>query len=245
MQIQTMIVLGLALSTGGAFFSALATITNYKRQAEKSQQAAEVQKKLAEKSDEIARLNQEISTLTKESQAMITGGDAFCLIDPFFMHSNELYLAPTNPGKYPLYDLSIKVTDGVEFALFMREHHRHGADKPINGEELERRAVRKIPVGNLSPGIIRMGDPAFSYPTGSMVQERAFTIESVARNGAVTQVIRLRKLKDGGWAIAYRVYRLEGEGPPKIIKERIDDNFPKNEKGEVDWNVVSGGHSEH
>lgn len=58
-----------------------------------------------------------------------------------------------------------------------------------------------------------------------------------ARNGMWNQKLRLRKV-DNGWSTAVQVWSCDRSKPQGIpIFEKVDDNFPKNEKGLVDWGL--------
>ncbi|MEW5992867.1 MAG: hypothetical protein AB1744_00530, partial [Candidatus Zixiibacteriota bacterium] len=58
---------------------------------------------------------------------------------------------------------------------------------------------------------------------------RDFNIFFSARNGLFTQLLRMRKV-DGKWFYATKVQKQD-----KVIFEKIDDKFPRNDIGEIEW----------
>jgi hypothetical protein len=75
---------------------------------------------LQEKSDTISnlsqqniQLNSELKKINQEIAATVTGGDSFCYLSPTtsFTEMNTLLFNLSNDGKYPVYDLNIKVWD--------------------------------------------------------------------------------------------------------------------------------------
>lgn len=92
--------------------------------------------------------------------------------------------------------------------------------------DLDRRTDRIVNVGNLPPGLAQTGiAPWHEAIPGQLRLNIFFT----ARNGAYTQLYRRVRVKDG-WATAIRVDR-----KGKIVLEEVSADFPRNEKGEVDW----------
>src|SRR5207302_1136108 len=85
-----------------------------------SEQRGDFEKRLADKSDEIskksteiANKNAEIAELNKQIAATLTGGDnySYVQISPPAQNSHvcEVYLI--NRGDYPVYDVSVQITD--------------------------------------------------------------------------------------------------------------------------------------
>src|SRR5262245_49338891 len=96
-----LLLLGAILSAAGAF------IATYKQNREKAQSAiqrAQFESELRAKSDEIAELNR---TIAKS----ITGGDSYCYLRLANLHSQGALLNLIHQGKYPLYDISIRIVD--------------------------------------------------------------------------------------------------------------------------------------
>jgi hypothetical protein len=53
-----------------------------------------------------------------------------------------------------------------------------------------------------------------------------------ARNGFVDQLLRARRLH-GRWIFASKVMR--GYKNDEVLLEKIDEGFPRNKQGQVDW----------
>ena len=83
----------------------------------------------------------------------------------------------------------------------------------------------RLPIGNMIKGTASM-IRRFPLGTGS---KRDFNIFFSARNGLFTQLLRLRKI-DGKW-----IYAMKVERDGKLIFEKVDDNFPKTDQGQVQW----------
>lgn len=101
-----LILAGGALTLVGGF---LATVENNKEKVQSIEREKKYTDELRAKSEEIARIS--IYNLN-----MVTGGDSFPFIDPTFNiatpHSMVLWLG--NGGKYPLYDVTVTITDLVK-----------------------------------------------------------------------------------------------------------------------------------
>lgn len=175
-----------------------------------SQQAAQFEHALRSKSDEIAELNKEIVK-------SVIGGDSFCYlaigsIDP---QSNVGILTLVHQGAHPLYDLQARI---VDLQKFDKIKHNININNFRNADTI-------IPIGNMIKGTASM---LGSFPLGSEIR-RDFNVFFGARNGLFTQIIRMRKV-DGKWVEATKVER-----DNKIIFERVEQGYPRNEKGNVDW----------
>jgi hypothetical protein len=63
-----------------------------------------ISKELRDKSNKIVQLNEEI-------KGSITGGDSFCCVLPYMDWLNNVQFTLLHIGKYPMYDVTISVTD--------------------------------------------------------------------------------------------------------------------------------------
>jgi hypothetical protein len=108
-------------------------------------------KLLQDKSDTIANLSQqniqlssELKKINQEIAATVTGGDSFCYLEPevAFGEINTLVFKLWNNGKYPVYDLNIKIwgesrSEKVDDAKIFKDIF--GTDKTIyNRQEWEK-----------------------------------------------------------------------------------------------------------
>jgi hypothetical protein len=66
--------------------------------------------------------------------------------------------------------------------------------------------------------------------------EQDYNVSLYARNGFFIQLIRLRRV-EGSWKVATRVRKslAKGDESPTLYLD-VDEGFPLNERGEVDWN---------
>jgi hypothetical protein len=169
---------------------------------------------------EIREKNAEIALLQQESANTITGGSSYCWTAFQVFASNgsavnaysmpdDLLLIPNfiAVGSYPLYDVA---------ALMV--------DLDILQTDVQR-ASTTVSVGNMTPG--------FAITTSTQLRHHGkdfnFNIFYIARNGAWTQMLRMRWVGDG-WAMANKVMR----GSKEIHRE-VSPNFPPPDQGTNEW----------
>ncbi|MBI3058746.1 MAG: hypothetical protein HYY81_05490 [Deltaproteobacteria bacterium] len=175
-----------------------------------SQQQGQFERQLREKSEEIAELNER--TLNA-----VTGGDSFAYV-AFARpseQSNEGMLIVIHQGVNPLFDVYMRIVDLQTFAEL-------GGDVTLNNFM---HGSTQFQLGTLVAGHARtLGK--FSLGTET---KRSFNIFFAARNGGFSQLVRFVRVADR-WRSAYRVKR-NGE----VIHEKIDEEFPRNQAGAVEW----------
>ena len=177
-----------------------------------SQQQGEFERHLREKSEEIAQLNREVANL-------VTGGNSFCYmaVSTINPESNIGLLSFIHNGDHPMFNVAARIVDLEEFDK-LKDH--------INIHNFQQADIN-MSIGDFSKGAALVRGP---FPLGKG-NKRDFNIFFSARNGWFNQLLRFRKV-DGHWAQATRVER-DGE----ILYERIDDNYPKEKNGLVNWNA--------
>jgi hypothetical protein len=159
----------------------------------------------------------------KQNINTITGGKSFCYLMfadngtlPTFVHS----------GNYPLTGVSVRIVD-------MQKWNQMIAKNPHPSMQEFRSADTYVELGDLpvhtalQRGTIQLAGQSQS----------SFNIFYSARNGFWTQELRLQ-LVGGKWLTATRVTRTElgsKQKTPEKLFERIDKDFPRNSKGEIDW----------
>ncbi|HEY0480031.1 MAG TPA: hypothetical protein VGD37_21070 [Kofleriaceae bacterium] len=193
---------------------------------------------------------EENKALAAESHALITGGDGFCYLRAV-VAGDRVALVPINDSKYTQYDVHISVTDQNESRKFMEDHmlaYAHGA--PLPYEELIRRTTRDLPIGTMPAGTA--GNIMLTPLQWSMdgIDDRGFLISVMARNGALMQIMRVRKVPNPppklgvayatafGLQVATRVTRGE-----KTVIETGIDWLPRKEDGKVDWDLPNNKES--
>lgn len=117
-------------------------------------------------------------------------------------------------GKHPLYDIIARIVD-LQKASQLKGQFSLDTMKYTDAT---------VQIGNLIP---RAGSVLQTFQLGDVMQ-RDFNIFFSARNGMFEELLRLRKI-DGHWRRALRVRRNE-----KTVFEKIDKEFPRNNKGEVE-----------
>jgi hypothetical protein len=196
---------GAGISFVGAGISAIGVLWS-------SSDRTRYERELRQKSEEIAALNREI----KDS---VIGGDSFCHIVLSNLSARTALLGVINQGRYPLYDVSIRIVDLEKFDRF------GGTFTLENMAQTD----TLLSVGNLGPSHTAMWR---KWPLPDADQQRYNTFIS-ARNGFVTQILRLRRV-NGEWKSATKVQR-DIDPNAIVLYERIDPEFPRDAAGQVQW----------
>ncbi len=216
---MVLVLLGGILSAVGAF---VATMRQNQEKAQSASQRAEFEKDLRQKSEEIAELNKQIA-------ANVTGGDSYCylFVSQPGEKSNSSGLILMNEGKYPVYDISVKIDD-VEHLVEIAKNELMNSEEATSWTQttaLLSRASKVFRPGNLGPNqATELGE--LQLPTGD---KQSYNIYIIARNSYVVQTIRFRRI-NGTWK---RAEKIQVNG--KVLRETIQPDFPLNEKGQVQW----------
>lgn len=163
--------------------------------------------------------NQEIADLNKQISMSITGGDSFCYIGHPLDGSqgDKLLPAIVQQGEYPLYDVNLRIVDLEKSDLLQKNG--------LSFVEAMNQSQTIINVGNMPASSAQMLS-TLDLTNQNVVRYNVFIS---ARNGFVTQLIRLQKI-NGIWKGAMKVER-NGQ---KLL-EKINPNYPRNSQGEIDW----------
>jgi hypothetical protein len=159
----------------------------------------------------------ELEVKTTDLIAHTTGGDSACYLS--FMPTSQGRLtnvAIVHIGAHPLYEVNARMVDVDAFEAIKDNFTLENIQK----------TERRWPFGNLTPGHASVLSVNISL--GNVVSKK-FNIFFTARNGSFTQLLRFQKL-DGVWTMATKVCRED-----LTLYERVDDAFPRNESGTVDW----------
>ncbi len=207
-----LIVIGVVLSTIGGFWLSHISTREVKHELQT------VKTELTIKNDKIQELNNFILS-------SITGGDSFCYLEigSIAQTNDHGLLVLVQQGKFPLYDLNIRIVDLDKF------------DKIKENLSFEKLASieTRLNLGTLSPSIAQMLGP-ISFPGKTNLR---FNIFAIARNGGTTQVLRM-KLIDNKWVRANKVTRSffkENSFTDEVVYEKIDKEYPRDLKGNVLW----------
>jgi len=174
-----------------------------------SQQQVGFERHLRAKSDEIANLNREIANI-------VTGGNSFCYItiaslDP---NTNRGILTIVHQGEHPSYDVTARIVDLQK----SRQVKKWTLETMQKTETI-------LQIGNIPKGAVHI---ISSFDLGDS-QDRDFNIFFASRGGFFEQLLRMRKI-NSKWVTATQVKK-SGE----ILFEKIDDDFPKTEQGQIQW----------
>lgn len=199
---------GAAIAAGGAFWA--------------SHRQSDVYRQLAAKNEELAAKSDEIARLTKDSLAAITGGDSFCRVN---LLGRDDAQGPTvvviHQGRYPLYEVAVRFAD----------LRRWGQPLPPGMTAAQLLATDP----QFHPGTLA---PTSASQVGRVPALRddaeGFNVFFSARNGFWMQKVRLRRVA-GAWVMATRVVRDGGQPTEAVIFEKVDNGFPANAGGHVDW----------
>ncbi len=210
---------------------------------EKSDKIAEAQVQLRKKSDEIASLNKEIAEAqvklrekSDEIVSTVTGGNSYCrviLSKPIGNLEAEIILF--NVGRFPVYDVIVYIADSIAakktldrkktFDQMMGKKEQLAANTFSDYLNALSSAIKTISIGTLaSEGGQLIGELKLPYP-----EKASYTIHIIARNGTVVQQIEFLRV-NGNWETASRIYFND-----KLIKEEVDNRFPRNAIGQVEW----------
>jgi hypothetical protein len=161
-------------------------------------------------------LMDKLEAKAEETIAHISGGDSYPWIQFGLVGApNTWGLIAMNQGNYPLYDVNIRITDLQQLAQ---------ANDPLS---VSVAAIGKtVHVGNMIPSqcnIVLTVDV-------KNISELTFNIFFTARNGLFTQLLRLKKINDS-WTSAIQVMNKDGD----TIRELVDELFPRDADGNVNW----------
>lgn len=197
---------------------------------QKSEEISALNKEIANTQIDLRRRSDEIAELNKTISATVTGGDSYCyfLVGHPSNKTNSVDLMLMTEGKYPLYDVSIKIDD-VEKLLNIVMTQTENGNRPFQSmteaNTFMLQASRVIKVGNIGPSqAMELG--SLQLPD---TDKQSFNISILARNGYVFQIVRFRRVK-GEWKRAIQVHH-----NGKNVHETIDAEFPRNADGKIQW----------
>lgn len=231
------VILGISLLLTAAEIHNLHTIRveSDKRQAEARQAESEALKSVAESITNSLTENQKtfeatvdrmkgLAAITKDTVNEATGGDSFCFVDMGPIPEG-LMAHLVQKGKYPVFDVRLNITDlnALDSAI------KSGAPSLLVGT----RTFGTIDF--LSQGLWQ---PLGVYPLDPKEEYVRYNISIFARNGSFTELLRLRRLKEGGWTSALLVHA-SYDTKKGIVFQRIHREFPVEllEKDQ-DWKVL-------
>ena len=165
-----------------------------------------------------------LAAVTKDSVNEATGGESFCFVDMGPIPEG-LMAHLVQKGKYPVFDVRLNITDlnALDAAI------KSGAPSLLVGTRT---------FGTIDFLSRDVWQPLGVYTVDPREEYARYNISIFARNGSFTQVLRLRRLKEGGWTSALLVHA-SYESKKGIVFERIQRQFPMEllEKDQ-DWKAL-------
>jgi hypothetical protein len=152
-----------------------------------------------------------LAAITKDTVNEATGGDSFCFVDMGPIPEG-LIAHLVQKGKYPVFDIRLNITD------------LNALDSGIKS------AAPSLLVGTRTFGTIDfmsrgLWQPLGVYPVNPKEEYVRYNISIFARNGSFTELLRLKRLKEGGWTSALLVHA-SYDTKKGIVLERVQRQFP-------------------
>ena len=173
---------------------------------------------------EAQKKQSDLESTKEELISTITGGDSFCIIVPGGIRNKTWSPLIFHAGKYPLYNVQVKIFDYKNIEC-LREQSK------LSLVELEK-CYTVMNVGDISNKALPTIFPAITLPVDEKYKK--YNIFFTAKNGAWTQFLRFHVFEGGGMISATKVETGAGSST-KIIYQKIDDSFPRNAHGDIDW----------
>jgi hypothetical protein len=161
---------------------------------------------------------QRVAELNEYIASSITGGNSFAYIGFPLVAPSTYGLTIIHQGKYPLYDLGIRI---VDLAKWERKQPRSLYDLQKDEQHLN--------IGNLAASQASV--------LGPVQIDSDFTRWNIffsARNGYWTQLLRIRRVGNE-LKFALQVKRSSQSGEGETIFEKVDPGYPRTEDGRVEW----------
>jgi len=165
-----------------------------------------------------------LAAITKDTVNEATGGDSFCFVDMGPIPEG-LIAHLVQKGKYPVFDVRLNITDlnALDSAI------KSGAPSLLVGTRTFG-TIDFLSRGLWQPLGVYLLDPKEEYVR--------YNISIFARNGSFTELLRLKRLKDGSWTSALLVHA-SYETKKGIVFERIHRQFPvESLDRDEDWKAL-------
>ena len=178
-------------------------------------------------------LSKQNVALAKQHMEELTGGDSICYVRMFGLGNSGVQVGLLGKGKNPVSGLSIRITD---LDVFQQQLSQQGKSGELTLENLTKTdKVYSLPEPTRCTGFIK---PLYSFTPPPEQVARRFNVFILARNGAVTELIRLRRVKNL-WTAAVRVTASFYDKRSGIVLEEIDRDFPKETlQDDPDWKAT-------
>lgn len=181
------------------------------------------------KTEKIEKLTQDISDANSTIARSITGGDSFCYLHSVAAEgtSNRVVRWIIHHGEWPLYDVTVQSVDVNRLHAHTNTYNEAELQKWIDDSD-----DYEIFLGNINPGSSITNSIDLIVPTDNS-DRHEYSVSFKARNGRWHQQIVYYRV-DGTIKTSYRVSKLS-ETNTIVLKEHIDDGFPRNADGNPKW----------
>lgn len=209
------------ISFAGAMLVALGVLLAHfekqQKENEKLERELKFQTELRDKNEELVAQSNKVAELSERIRNLVTGGNSYCYFAPLQNGTAPESWVVVPVGEFPLYDVKAEITDLQKI--------RELGPNPTLAQWSS--AKSSITLGTIQPELAQNVGNIF----GISGDYRSFRIHFSARNGMLTQTIKMR-LINGRWVVAMRVSRMSDN---KVLLESIPNNFPRGANGEMDW----------
>lgn len=192
------------------------------------------ERELRAKTEELAKKSDEIASLNRTIAGSVTGGDSFCYVtlslDDAAANNPMAILIPR--GDHTVFDVALRIVDVGKLQALAKKG-------PVTFETMAQAEIN-LNLGNLVPERFRMLG-RWQLPADSDTQD--YNLFFAARSRSFVQSIRLRRV-NGRWKQAIKVQvappniyptKKKIPRPPQVLFEKIDPEFPRDDKGQVQW----------
>lgn len=200
------------------------------------------QRKLLSQSEQIASKSEQIANLNQELSNYVTGGDSYCWMFPMLdMVANRVTLLLEHSGKYPLRNVSVRITDKTKLGSLPFD--KLVPPQPVSKEDWFKYLRSKDVLNefeSLRDQAETRRDFDILYPNTAIEfrlpqipdtqKEQHWSIEIFSSNFYITEEILGRKIDKEGWKVSWRVVKRDLDGSEKTIKENINPQAPLKEK---------------
>ena len=184
--------------------------------------------------NQIVDLTEKNANLAQENYNISTGGDSYCYITFQNLESNikTLHGNINHKGNFPLYDVNLHIYDITKYEELASKLNEKSSYYAGDMREI----TKDIEIGNINPDLNLPNLWHNKLANILLVNEHRdykLNIFFGARNGSWVQLVRLKKIKLGGydyWAQAIRVERQK-----VIVFEYIDKYYPRDNTEPIEW----------
>jgi cell division protein FtsB len=191
-----------------------------------AEENAELNTRLVDKTEEISKVNAKLAEQAHHIADAVTGGDSFCYFSIAASGDQLPFVMLVHEGDHPLFQVQARIVDLDKFSQRKSQNYSTLSDA-FSDKDLVGKMLRFEEL-----------DPGRSVTLGSVLrvtgETARFNIFFSARSGTFTQSLRLRRV-GRAWVYATKVTRRNSANARTTIFEKIDERYPRNSEGEVDW----------